>query len=97
MNRGRLRAVFLCTLFVRAAFHKDTILDVHFNPASTNLAPAGMKQYVRVRRKYGDGMTSCFTAFFLKASKEELWLPKEFGEAFQTHARHSGMFLPKFS
>jgi protein-S-isoprenylcysteine O-methyltransferase Ste14 len=39
----------------------------------------------------------CFTAFFLKASKEERWLAREFGEAFETHARHTGMFLPKFS
>jgi protein-S-isoprenylcysteine O-methyltransferase Ste14 len=39
----------------------------------------------------------CFTAFFLKATKEERWLAREFGEAFQTHARHTGMFLPRFS
>jgi hypothetical protein len=29
-------------------------LDAHFHPASTNLAPAGMKQYVRARRKYSN-------------------------------------------
>jgi protein-S-isoprenylcysteine O-methyltransferase Ste14 len=39
----------------------------------------------------------CFTAFFLKASKEEQWLAKEFGDAFENHTRHTGMFLPRFS
>ena len=39
----------------------------------------------------------CFAAFFLKASKEERWLAKEFGDSFETHARRTGMFLPRFS
>lgn len=39
----------------------------------------------------------CFAAFFLKASKEERRLAKEFGDSFETHARRTGMFLPRFS
>jgi len=39
----------------------------------------------------------CFTAFYLKASKEERWLAQEFGDKFEIHTRHTGMFLPRFS
>jgi protein-S-isoprenylcysteine O-methyltransferase Ste14 len=39
----------------------------------------------------------CFTAFYLKARKEERWLVQEFGDEFEIHARHTGMFLPRFS
>jgi protein-S-isoprenylcysteine O-methyltransferase Ste14 len=43
------------------------------------------------------GFAICFTAFYLKASKEERWLTQEFGEKFEAHAKQTGMFLPKFS
>ena len=36
-------------------------------------------------------------AFYTKARKEETWLAREFGPAFEEHARHRGMFLPRFS
>jgi protein-S-isoprenylcysteine O-methyltransferase Ste14 len=39
----------------------------------------------------------CFAAFYLKASKEERWLTQKFGDEFEIHARHTGMFLPRFS
>jgi protein-S-isoprenylcysteine O-methyltransferase Ste14 len=35
------------------------------------------------------------TGFFLKARKEERYLIQEFGEPFQEHLRHTGMFFPK--
>jgi protein-S-isoprenylcysteine O-methyltransferase Ste14 len=35
--------------------------------------------------------------FYLKARKEEAWLPREFGETFQRHAKQTGMFLLRFS
>jgi protein-S-isoprenylcysteine O-methyltransferase Ste14 len=38
-----------------------------------------------------------WTAFYLKARKEEAWLAREFGEEFAAHARKKGMFLPRFS
>jgi protein-S-isoprenylcysteine O-methyltransferase Ste14 len=34
-------------------------------------------------------------AFYWKARKEEAWLKSEFGEKFNAHAQHTGMFLPK--
>jgi protein-S-isoprenylcysteine O-methyltransferase Ste14 len=34
-------------------------------------------------------------AFYSKARKEEAWLTREFGENFETHAKQTGMFLPK--
>jgi protein-S-isoprenylcysteine O-methyltransferase Ste14 len=37
------------------------------------------------------------TAFYFKARKEESFLTQEFGERFAEHARHTGMFLPRFS
>jgi len=36
-----------------------------------------------------------FTAHYLKARKEEAWLAREFGAAFEEHRAHTGMFLPK--
>jgi protein-S-isoprenylcysteine O-methyltransferase Ste14 len=36
-------------------------------------------------------------AFYRKASKEERWLAQEFGEKFEAHTKHTGMFLPRFS
>jgi protein-S-isoprenylcysteine O-methyltransferase Ste14 len=35
------------------------------------------------------------TSFFFKARKEERFLVQEFGNQFQDHIRHTGMFLPK--
>lgn len=37
-----------------------------------------------------------FIAHFFKARKEEAWLAREFGPAFEAHRAHTGMFLPKF-
>jgi protein-S-isoprenylcysteine O-methyltransferase Ste14 len=34
-------------------------------------------------------------AFYLKASKEERWLAREFGQRFAAHARDTGMFVPR--
>lgn len=36
-------------------------------------------------------------AFYFKARKEETFLTQEFGDRFAEHARHTGMFLPRFS
>lgn len=36
-------------------------------------------------------------SFFFKARKEEVWLAREFGDKFEAHTKHTGMFLPKFS
>jgi protein-S-isoprenylcysteine O-methyltransferase Ste14 len=36
-------------------------------------------------------------AFYAKARKEESFLAHEFGPRFQEHAKHTGMFLPRFS
>jgi protein-S-isoprenylcysteine O-methyltransferase Ste14 len=35
-------------------------------------------------------------SFYLKARKEDVWLAREFGETFEGHAKHTGMFLPRF-
>jgi protein-S-isoprenylcysteine O-methyltransferase Ste14 len=35
-------------------------------------------------------------SFYLKARKEDAWLAREFGETFEGHAKHTGMFLPRF-
>jgi protein-S-isoprenylcysteine O-methyltransferase Ste14 len=40
-------------------------------------------------------LTLACTAFFFKAKKEERYLVQEFGDKFQDHIRHTGMFLPK--
>ena len=36
-------------------------------------------------------------SFYWKARKEEYWLAREFGERFEAHAKHTGMFFPRFS
>lgn len=36
-----------------------------------------------------------FIAHFIKARKEEAWLSREFGAAFESHRAQTGMFLPK--
>ncbi|MGH9729765.1 MAG: methyltransferase family protein [Candidatus Acidiferrales bacterium] len=36
-------------------------------------------------------------AHFFKARKEEAWLAREFGPAFDEHRAHTGMFLPRLS
>jgi protein-S-isoprenylcysteine O-methyltransferase Ste14 len=36
-------------------------------------------------------------SFYLKARKEDAWLAREFGETFESHAKRTGMFLPRFS
>lgn len=36
-------------------------------------------------------------AHFFKARKEEAWLAREFGPAFNEHRSHTGMFLPRLS
>ena len=38
-----------------------------------------------------------FIAHFFKARKEEAFLSREFGPAFEAHRAHTGMFLPKLS
>jgi protein-S-isoprenylcysteine O-methyltransferase Ste14 len=43
------------------------------------------------------GFAIACVVFYLKARKEEKWLVREFGERFATHARNTGMFLPKLS
>ncbi|HKV47014.1 MAG TPA: isoprenylcysteine carboxylmethyltransferase family protein [Candidatus Acidoferrales bacterium] len=35
--------------------------------------------------------------YFVKARKEEAWLAREFGPAFDDHRSHTGMFLPRLS
>lgn len=37
------------------------------------------------------------TAHVIKARKEEQWLAREFGSAFDEHRSHTGMFLPRLS
>jgi protein-S-isoprenylcysteine O-methyltransferase Ste14 len=37
----------------------------------------------------------CWVSFYLKARREESFLTQEFGEKFEEHARHTGMFLPR--
>ena len=36
-------------------------------------------------------------SFYWKARREESFLAQEFGGRFEEHARHTGMFLPRFS
>lgn len=43
------------------------------------------------------GFTLMVAAFYVRARKEESWLNSEFGANFETHAKHTGMFLPRFS
>jgi protein-S-isoprenylcysteine O-methyltransferase Ste14 len=41
------------------------------------------------------GFALATSTFFFKARKEERYLTQEFGDRFQEHMRHTGMFLPK--
>ena len=35
-------------------------------------------------------------SFWIKASREEAWLTREFGTSFEAHRRHAGFFLPRW-
>jgi protein-S-isoprenylcysteine O-methyltransferase Ste14 len=43
------------------------------------------------------GFAVATSTFFFKAKKEERYLVQEFGDRFQEHLRHTGMFLPKLT
>ena len=43
------------------------------------------------------GFALVLLALYRKAKREERFLSEEFGEGFAEHARHTGMFLPRFS
>ena len=43
------------------------------------------------------GFAAMAAAHYAKARKEETWLNREFGASFETHRKHTGMFLPRFS
>jgi protein-S-isoprenylcysteine O-methyltransferase Ste14 len=43
------------------------------------------------------GVAVAWLSFYIKASREESFLSKEFGPGFIEHRRHTGMFLPRFS
>ncbi len=43
------------------------------------------------------GFAAMAAALYAKARKEESWLNGEFGASFETHRKHTGMFLPRFS
>ena len=43
------------------------------------------------------GFTLVLLALYRKARREERFLSEEFGEGFAEHAKHTGMFLPRFS
>jgi protein-S-isoprenylcysteine O-methyltransferase Ste14 len=43
------------------------------------------------------GVVIVWGSFFIKASREESFLAKEFGDGFTEHRRHTGMFLPRLS
>ncbi len=43
------------------------------------------------------GFLMVFLALYRKAKREERFLSEEFGEGFAEHAKHTGMFLPRFS
>lgn len=42
------------------------------------------------------GFALVLLALYRKAKREERFLSEEFGEGFAEHARHTGMFLPRF-
>jgi len=42
------------------------------------------------------GFLLILLALFRKAKREERFLSEEFGEGFAEHAKHTGMFLPRF-
>lgn len=43
------------------------------------------------------GFVILWLSFYFKARREENFLRQEFGEGFEEHARHTGMFLPKWT
>jgi len=43
------------------------------------------------------GLLMVWATFYFKARREERFLRQEFAERFEEHARHTGMFLPRFS
>ncbi len=43
------------------------------------------------------GFLIVLAAYYFKARREEGFLRQEFGEAFEEHARRTGMFLPKWT
>src|SRR5262249_19999548 len=43
------------------------------------------------------GLLILWLSFYFKARREEKFLRQEFGEGFEGHARHTGMFLPKLT
>jgi protein-S-isoprenylcysteine O-methyltransferase Ste14 len=43
------------------------------------------------------GFLILWLSFYFKARREENFLRQEFGEGFEEHARHTGMFLPKLT
>ena len=43
------------------------------------------------------GLGIVLVSFYVKARREEQFLRHEFGEAFETHMRETGMFLPKWT
>jgi len=43
------------------------------------------------------GFAFVVLALYRKARREERFLSEEFGEGFAEHAKHTGMFLPRFS
>lgn len=43
------------------------------------------------------GFVILWLSFYFKAKREENLLRQEFGEGFEEHARHTGMFLPKLT
>jgi protein-S-isoprenylcysteine O-methyltransferase Ste14 len=43
------------------------------------------------------GVAIAWASFYIKASREESFLAKEFGPGFAEHQRHTGMFLPRRS
>jgi len=43
------------------------------------------------------GFVIILFALYRKAKREEKFLSEEFGEGFAEHAKHTGMFLPRFS
>ncbi len=43
------------------------------------------------------GFLILWLSFYFKARREENFLRQEFGEGFEEHVRHTGMFLPKLT
>jgi protein-S-isoprenylcysteine O-methyltransferase Ste14 len=43
------------------------------------------------------GLAVLWVTFYLKARREERFLRQEFGAGYDEHARHTGMFLPKWT